>query len=412
MEQKNLFDTVSTSIFKNLDYVEPHFHPPDLPHREDQINELVSSIGPFIKAGGRPMNIIIHGFPSQGKTAVVMKVIKDLNIWVEKNNFPVKIFLVRCRDLKSYTLQALLDEFLFQTTGKRRSRAALSYVMSLFIEEIDKLKSTIIFIIDDIHRIKLEERDTMFFFLSRIGADLKYSRFSFVGISNDPKLLNDIRSETLSGLFHSVILFDAYTPQEIFDILKYRADFAFNEGAIDNDLISYVTKLSFVHSRSDVRYGLQLLKEAGKIAEGKNEKKLTPEMINRAKNRLQEDVFSTMIKGIGTTSHIILGTVYYLKQKEKEKNLISGDIYSFSKKITNGNIDINMPLVSRILTSLYQEHRLIELIPVKGRGQTRAIDIEEDPKDIRERLKDVSDSIRIHLNDSKEAKEFYSWLIG
>ncbi|MCQ4153579.1 MAG: AAA family ATPase, partial [Archaeoglobi archaeon] len=93
----NLFDNIlnSTSIFKNRDVLRHSYTPESLPHREEQIQQLVELLSPLIK-GGTPSNIFIYGKTGTGKTATVKFVIKNLEDISNKMGANVLVLYLNC----------------------------------------------------------------------------------------------------------------------------------------------------------------------------------------------------------------------------------------------------------------------------------------------------------------------------
>ena len=123
---------------------------------------------------------------------------------------------------------------------------------------------------------------------------------------------------TLSTLQRNIIKFKDYTKNQIFDILKYRANISLKEGTFTDDLIEMICEL--INKNGDIRYGLNLLWRAVKIAESKNLKYLTKECIRLGNQDLMpystHDILTYM------SSHrliFLLAIIKALKKSEKQK---------------------------------------------------------------------------------------------
>ncbi|MCK4381781.1 MAG: hypothetical protein KAW66_00675, partial [Candidatus Lokiarchaeota archaeon] len=78
----------------------------------------------------------------------------------------------------------------------------------------------------------------------------------------------------------NIIHFKKYDRDQLYEILKYRASISFKENVISDKLIEIVSDL--VYQSGDIRYGLNLLWKATKIAENQNLKYITMECIRLA----------------------------------------------------------------------------------------------------------------------------------
>ncbi|MEM3477871.1 MAG: AAA family ATPase, partial [Archaeoglobaceae archaeon] len=93
----NLFDRVlnSVNIFKNRDVLRHSYTPENLPHREEQIKQLVELLSPLLK-GGTPSNIFIYGKSGTGKTATVRLVLRNLEEVSKKLNANIAVQYINC----------------------------------------------------------------------------------------------------------------------------------------------------------------------------------------------------------------------------------------------------------------------------------------------------------------------------
>ena len=64
-------------IFQSRDVLRSTYTPSELPHREEQINNLASVLVPALR-GETPSNVLIYGKTGTGKTAVAKYVGKEL----------------------------------------------------------------------------------------------------------------------------------------------------------------------------------------------------------------------------------------------------------------------------------------------------------------------------------------------
>lgn len=83
MDSSNVLDDVfekfvkGPNIFSNRDFLRHDYLPEKLPHREDQIRLLGSTVAPVLKED-RCSNVFIYGKTGTGKTAVTKYVMSHL----------------------------------------------------------------------------------------------------------------------------------------------------------------------------------------------------------------------------------------------------------------------------------------------------------------------------------------------
>ncbi|GAH41714.1 unnamed protein product, partial [marine sediment metagenome] len=130
-------------------------------------------------------------------------------------------------------------------------------------------------------------------YLINKGGDLIYSltrinddsfntqqHLSIIGIARDISCLSNLDISTMSTLQRNIIHFKIYDRDQLYEILKYRTSISLKENVISDKLIEAVSGL--VYQSGDIRYGLNLLWKATKIAENKNLKYITMECIRLA----------------------------------------------------------------------------------------------------------------------------------
>jgi len=84
----------------------------------------------------------------------------------------------------------------------------------------------------------------------------------------------------MSTLQRNIIFFRNYNKEQLCDILDYRANISLKENVISDNMIEFMADL--VHQSGDIRYGLNLLWKATKIAENQNLKHITMECVRLA----------------------------------------------------------------------------------------------------------------------------------
>lgn len=110
-----------------------------------------------------------------------------------------------------------------------------------------------------------------------------------------------------------------YSKSQIFDILKYRAEISIKKNSFTDDIIDMISDL--VLKNGDIRYGLNILWRAGKIAENKNLKSITPECVRLGN---QDSItFSTQdsLKFMPSQKLIFLLSVIKGLKKSKESQI-------------------------------------------------------------------------------------------
>ncbi|MBR9680017.1 MAG: AAA family ATPase [Candidatus Altiarchaeota archaeon] len=222
------------------EYLYPDFVPDKLLHREREIQEIIDAAGPLVH-DKKPRNVFVFGKAGIGKTAVCLNIIKS---------FEIESLYVNCF---SYRREAsLFSEILRQMgipTGVRGIPKDELVVM--FLEQAKDRKLFIV--LDEIDA--LEDRDALYS-LSRAS-----NLIALVLISNNPMAMSKLDDRIQSSLQPRALEFRPYSVEQVFDILKNRADLVFRQ--YDETALKIAARLTFKHG-SDIRYGLRLLLEAAR----------------------------------------------------------------------------------------------------------------------------------------------------
>lgn len=268
----NLFDGIlgdEESLFKNEDALDTEFVPKLLPFREGQQKEIILSIKPLMQ-NRNGKNLFICGAPGIGKTAATKWIFRDLeyntdevipiyiNCW--QKNTTYKIIVEICHLLGYKFTQNKNTEELFKVVQNMANRKPIVFAF----DEIDKVED--------------------FDFLYSILNDI-YKKSIFL-ITNYKEWLDKLEDRIKSRLLPEIIEFKSYDEKETSEILKQRTMYAFIPGVLDESAFSLISKTST--ERGDIRAGLYLLREAGRVAESLSSKKITEEHAQKAIGKLED----------------------------------------------------------------------------------------------------------------------------
>ncbi|MFX0106192.1 MAG: Cdc6/Cdc18 family protein, partial [Candidatus Hodarchaeota archaeon] len=151
-------------------------------------------------------------------------------------------------------------------------------LLDILIDVLHRKNLHILIVLDELSYL-INKHEDLIYSLTRINDDaLKGDqRLSIIGIVRDISCLNNLDNSTLSTLQRNIIKFSKYSKDQIFDILKFRAEISLKKNILSDKLIEMISDLIF--STNDVRYGLNILWRACKIAENKSLKYITAECI-------------------------------------------------------------------------------------------------------------------------------------
>lgn len=370
----------------------PTYTPKELPHREEQIQELASVLAPALH-GETPSNVLIYGKTGTGKTAVAKYVGKELE--EADAGSACSVIYLNCEvvDTQYRVLAHLARHFDkdIPMTGWPTDQ-----VYSEFRNALDEKKRVVVIMLDEVDKL-VRKGDDVLYNLSRINSDLVQARVSLIGISNDLKFTEFLDPRVKSSLGEDEIIFPPYNAEQIQDILAQRAELAFRPGVLADDVIPLCAAFA-AREHGDARRALDLLRIAGEIAERARSQMITEEHVKAARDKIEQDRVEEVIKTLPTQSKLVLYSILLLEE-QAARNITTSSVYGMYKQLC--------PLVEadslthRRITDLIAELDMLGILHTvvisKGRyGRTKEISLSVHPPKLKSillqdyRLKDLA----------------------
>ncbi|WP_299266492.1 Cdc6/Cdc18 family protein [Halorientalis sp.] len=112
---RGLFDDLLSGapIFENKEVLRPSYTPRELPHRQEQINNMATILVSALR-GDTPSNILIYGKTGTGKTASAKFVSEELETTSQKYEVPCEVQYINCEvtDTQYRVLAQLANKFI------------------------------------------------------------------------------------------------------------------------------------------------------------------------------------------------------------------------------------------------------------------------------------------------------------
>ncbi|MCL7411127.1 MAG: ORC1-type DNA replication protein [Methanosarcinaceae archaeon] len=360
-------------IFKNKEVLRPSYTPDFLLHRDVQVNNLATILVSALR-GDTPSNILIYGKTGTGKTAATRHVGIELEKKSEAMNVSCIVLYINCEVIDTqYRLLANLARQFGEDVPM--TGWPTDQVFSTFKESIDSKEQVIIIILDEIDKL-VKKSDDVLYNLSRINTDLKRSKVSMIGVSNDLKFTEFLDPRVKSSLGEEEIIFPPYDAEQISDILKERAQIAYKDGVLDDMVIPLCAAFA-AQEHGDARRALDLLRVSGELAERENQSKVEERHVKNAQEKIEVDRIVEVVRTLPTQSKLVLYSIIYLRNKGY-RNVTTGQVYNIYLKFCN-NIDVDF-LTQRRITDLISELDMLGIVNAivvsKGRyGRTKEISL-------------------------------------
>jgi archaeal cell division control protein 6 len=359
-------------LFRDREVLRHDYLPEKLPHREDQIRLLGSTIAPVLR-DSRCSNIFIYGKTGTGKTAVTKYVLSHLESKAKEYGAHVKFCYINCRMTGSeYRVFASLS----QSVGLSIPFTGLSVgeVFDRFRAGLDQSRIMFIVVLDEVDALIKEHGDSFMYELTRINETLTKSKVAIIGISNDLRLKEFLDPRVFSSLSEEELVFRPYDAGELRNILLERSKLSFEDGVLSDSALSICSALAAAE-HGDARRALDLLRVAGEVAERIGAKTITEEHVRQAEKHIEHNRVMDALNNLTLHSKLVLLSVYHLNKP----SATTGEIYDIYNELC-GEIGAGL-LTQRRLGTLVNELDSMGLVNAKvvsmGRyGRTKKIRLE------------------------------------
>ena len=201
--------------------------------------------------------------------------------------------------------------------------------------------------------------------------------------------MDDLDPRVRSSLGEEELVFPPYNALQLQDILRERANEAFVEGVLADEVIPKCSALA-AREHGDARRALDLLRVAGELAEREGSKTLTLEFLDKANSKIERDKMLDIIQNEPKQHQLVLYSILSLNETEKT-SLFTGAVYNrYQELCPRTKLE---SLTQRRVSDIIAEFDMLGLINVdvisRGRqGRTREIKLML-PEHIRAKAKDM-----------------------
>ncbi len=355
------------NIFRNREVLRHSYRPQILPHRRPQIDQVASILAPSLK-NETPSNILIYGKTGTGKTAVVRYVGSELENASNHMGTSCRVVIINCESIDTqYRVLAQISKSLSDDDEIASDKARSVIPMTgwptdqVYQELKNQLEATgivLVIVLDEIDKLVKKSGDETLYNLTRINTDLKKSKVSMIGISNDLSFKDFLDPRVLSSLSEEELVFPPYNAPQLCDILQQRADIAFNDDVLEDGVIPLCAALA-AQEHGDARRALDLLRVSGEIADREESERVREKHVKKAQAKIETDSMVECIATLPTQSKVILYSMLLIDQMG-QNIFTSGEVSRIYKEIAPA-MDLDV-LTHRRITDLISELNMLGVI--------------------------------------------------
>lgn len=317
-------------------------------------------------------------------------VTRELEKVSDRSPLKVRVVYINCEEVntKYRVLATLANTFLEKARGNSDELPnsvpmtgwPTDEVYKCFFRAMDSERQLAVIVLDEIDKLVFRNGDEVLYHLTRINADLKNSKVSIIGISNDLNFMNYLDPRVRSSLSEEELVFPPYNAVQLKDILEKRARISFVEGVIQEGVISLCAAHA-AREHGDARRALDLLRVAGELAEREGCESVSVEHVRRAHEKIEQDKMVEVIRTLPTQSKLVLYSIVVLSERTP-RAIVSGDVYSVYRELcAQSGMDV---LTQRRVGDLISELDMLGIISAKivskGRqGRTKEIKLNIHP---------------------------------
>lgn len=317
-----------SEIFVDETVLYDNWVPEELPEREEEIDRLHDALSPVAR-GAAPHNTFVYGKTGQGKTVGVNHKLDHLADFAEDNDIDLNVVRYSCaKDNTSYQVVANLVE---QISGDKPLGHDTKTVFDYLYTELQKLGGTTIIVLDEIDNIGND--DDILYELPRALANghLEDMWVSVIGISNDFRFRDNLSPKVKDTLCDEEIHFSPYDANQLRAILRRRAEKAFHDGALSNEVIPLCAGLT-AQDKGSARQALRYLYKAGEFAASASDDQVVEDHVRSAEEELERKSIEKGIRDLTIQDKLSLMAVVGL-ETDGETPAPTREVYARYKEI-------------------------------------------------------------------------------
>ena len=311
--------TPDTTIFQDENVLRDSYKPNDLVCRDDELAQFQSALRPVIN-GAQPKNIFLYGDAGLGKTLATKLVLdrlrKDQQDVDHLNLHTVNLV---CKSLSSsYQVAAnLVNEFRSPENKIKATGYPAGMVYNMLWDHLDELDAThCLIVLDEIDSIGRD--DDILYELPRCNdnGSIDDTWVGVIGISNNFTFRDNLSARVKDSLCDEEIHFAPYDANQLRQILEQRAEHAFHDDVLEDDVIPLCAAFAG-QKYGSARQALKRLYKAGDLARDEGGTVVTEQHIRAADEQVEKNKIRDELSKLPTQEKLTMYSLLSLNEQGK-----------------------------------------------------------------------------------------------
>ena len=363
----------SHTILKDISKISLDYVPDSLLYRDKELSHLVhifkGLINTFNTSEYESIAILILGDKKTGKTVTSKRFGLDLEKYIQSKPFQSKINFhyrhINC--IRYRTIYSIFISVIQSFVPEFPIRGFSTFELIKYLKEyLEVSNSYLLLTLDDVDVLD-NDKDYEIIFMNLVNNEIEHfdvfkKRISIILISSNKNYFDTIKKEPSVQLQQNTIFFNQYTKEQLFNILKNRAnETLFDKSWTNQDLIHIVDMVQNHHNGyNDPRMGLEILWRFARKAEQNNSSKIQLNE-NEVNNFPIEN--SKIELNLKIQEKVLLFVIAQIFLKHANQNFTK--IKEIKKEFDQIKSSLNIPFKSLGYTSIFnylQELKKLNLI--------------------------------------------------
>jgi cell division control protein 6 len=310
----------SRNLFLHEEKFDVTYLPDILLHRDAEL-VILSKI--FISLLENPFSVsqkvLITGDIGLGKTAISQYLGRMLLNSAQKRQLNIKYIHINCRREKtSYkVLHQILTDLNCNIPNRGFSPQDLASTLHQYLKQNNIY---VVIALDEINFLENNKFDLIYCLTRFNDADFNSPHyFSLISIVKDIGLIRNLDDSTISTLQGTTLNLAKYTTKQIYEILAKRVEIGIKPGVISEEILNLIANI--ISDEGDIRKGLNIIRNAVRIAENNDQSYVSKENIYQSMKYLIPSIYDDGLDTLNLHQFLLMDGILDTLMKKGEKIL-------------------------------------------------------------------------------------------